>query len=54
MIPHSDFDLLIISNIDNVYIYLLATYVFIAKCPFKSLAYFLSAYLLIYVFAHEL
>lgn len=42
MIPHSDFDLLIISNIDNVYIYLLATYVFIAKCPFKSLAYFLS------------
>ena len=45
VIPHSGFDLLIIRNIDNVYIYPLATCVFTEKCPFNSLAYFLSGLL---------
>lgn len=64
VIPHSGFDLLKISNIDNVYIYPLAIYVFMAKCPFKSSAYFLSGlftYLcfclwvvgILYIFWHE-
>ena len=64
VIPHSGFDLLIISNIDNVYIYPLAISVFMAKCPFKSLAYFLSGLFtclcfclwvvgILYIFWHE-